>query len=100
VKKLYSFLSIFFISMLFHSCSWMDGARRSLLDEDAPIQQKMVPQSQYDELLRKYENASRAKESENPNAVVNNDTLLNIKDENPPMEKISMNKGNDDLVET
>jgi TolA-binding protein len=82
------------------SCSLLQKTRRNILDEDDPAKQKVVPKAQYDELMRKYENAARSK-NQNSDVVYNNDAYNSVKGDNPPLERIKVGGvENNELVET
>ncbi len=95
------FLPLLFVALFSSSCSYLKSARRMIFNEEEPPKQKVVPKAQYDELMRKYEQATKDSKATGT-TIENPDAYSNIKDENPPLEKIQMNNSgeNSDLVET
>ncbi len=83
------------------SCSYLKTARKAIFDEEEPPKQKVVPKAQYDELMRKYDEANRDNITSN-DTIKNNDAYANIEKGSPPLEKIKMtgSSSNGDLVET
>ncbi len=96
--KFQLFIAIVLIAL--SSCSLIESTRKSLLEEDDPQPQKVVPKGQYDELMQKYEETNRSQNINN-DTIKNNDAYGSIKNDNPPLEKIKMGAvANEDLVET